>query len=57
MSAKKINVVDKVHTITPNFRQVDVMGGYTAAAGSTFIYSPQLPARLQGKPRWSASRR
>ena len=49
MSAKKINVVDKAHTITPNFRQVDVMGGYTAAAGSTFIYSAQLPPRLQGK--------
>ena len=49
MSAKKINIVDKAHTITPNFRQVDVMGGYTAAAGSTFIYSAQLPPRLQGK--------
>jgi putative membrane-bound dehydrogenase-like protein len=49
MSAKKINVVDKAHTITPNFRQVDVMGGWTAAAGATFIYSPQLPERLQGK--------
>ncbi|NBN94920.1 MAG: glycosyl hydrolase [Verrucomicrobia bacterium] len=49
MSAKKINLVDKAHTITPNFRQVDVMGGYTAAAGSTFIYSAQLPPRLQGK--------
>ena len=48
MSAKKINVFDKAHTITPNFRQVDVMGGYTAAAGSTFIYSAQLPPRLQG---------
>ena len=49
MTAKKINVVDKAHTITPNFRQVDVMGGYTAAAGSNFIYSAQLPPRLQGK--------
>jgi putative membrane-bound dehydrogenase-like protein len=49
MSAKKINVVDKAHTITPNFRQVDVMGGWTAAAGATFIYSPHLPERLQGK--------
>ena len=48
MSAKKINLVDQAHTITPNFRQVDVMGGYTAAAGSNFIYSAQLPARLQG---------
>jgi putative membrane-bound dehydrogenase-like protein len=49
MSAKKINVEDKVHTITPNFRQVDVFGGYTAAAGSAFIESANLPARLQGK--------
>ena len=48
MSAKRINLVDKAHTITPNFRQVDVMGGWTAAAGSTFIYSSQLPPRLQG---------
>ncbi len=49
MTAKRINTEDKTHTITPNFRQVDVMGGYTAAAGSAFIHSPQLPARLQGK--------
>ena len=48
MTAKKINVEDKCHTITPNFRQVDVMGGYTAAAGSAFIYSANMPARLQG---------
>jgi len=49
MSAKRINQEDKCHTITPNFRQVDVLGGYTAAAGSAFIYSSNLPARLQGK--------
>ena len=49
MTAKRINTEEKTHTITPNFRQVDVMGGYTAAAGSAFIYSDQLPARLQGK--------
>ncbi len=49
MTAKKINVEDKVHTITPNFRQVDVFGGYTAAAGSAFINSGNLPARFQGK--------
>lgn len=48
MTAKRINTEDKTHTITPNFRQVDVMGGYTAAAGSAFIYSENLPARLQG---------
>lgn len=49
LSAKKINVEDMVHTITPNFRQVDVFGGYTAAAGSAFIYSGNMPPRLQGK--------
>lgn len=49
MTAKKINTEEKVHTITPNFRQVDVMGGYTAAAGSNFIESAKLPPRLQGK--------
>ncbi len=49
MTAKRINTEDKTHTITPNFRQVDVMGGYTAAAGSAFIHSDRLPARLQGK--------
>lgn len=49
MTAKKINVEDKAHAITPNFRQVDVFGGFTAAAGSAFIYSQKLPPRLQGK--------
>ncbi|TLD68618.1 c-type cytochrome [Phragmitibacter flavus] len=49
MSAKKINAVDVVHTVTPNFRQVDVFGGFTSAAGSAFIESANLPARLQGR--------
>lgn len=49
MTAKKINTEDMVHTITPNYRQVDVFGGYTAAAGSNLIYSAKLPARLQGR--------
>ncbi len=48
-SAKKINVVEKCHAITPHYRQVDVFGGYTAAAGSAFIESPALPRRFQGK--------
>jgi putative membrane-bound dehydrogenase-like protein len=47
MTAKKINEVEACHTITPNFRQVDVFGGYTAAAGSNFLNSPSLPARFQ----------
>ncbi|MEK0446820.1 MAG: hypothetical protein RLZZ399_2141 [Verrucomicrobiota bacterium] len=49
MSAKKINVVSEAHAITPNFRQVDVFNGYTAACGSSFVYSSKLPARMQGK--------
>jgi putative membrane-bound dehydrogenase-like protein len=49
MTAKKINLEDKAHAITPNIRQVDVFGGYTSAAGSAFIYSANLPPRLQGK--------
>jgi putative membrane-bound dehydrogenase-like protein len=49
MTAKKINVEDKAHAITPNYRQVDVFGGYTAAAGHMFIESASLPARLQGQ--------
>jgi putative membrane-bound dehydrogenase-like protein len=49
MNAKRINVEDKAHAITPNYRQVDVFGGYTSAAGTSFIYSKNLPPRLQGK--------
>jgi putative membrane-bound dehydrogenase-like protein len=49
MTAKRINLVNEAHAITPNYRQVDVMGGYTAAAGSAFIHSANLPPRLQGK--------
>ncbi len=49
MTAKKINTVETAHAITPNYRQVDVFHGFTAAAGSNFIYSKNLPARLQGK--------
>ena len=49
VTAKQINVVSQAHTITPNYRQVDVFNGYTAACGSSFVYSANLPARMQGK--------
>ena len=48
-SAVRINVVSEAHPITPNVRQVDVMGGYTAAAGASFVYSASLPQRVQGR--------
>lgn len=48
MTAKKINTGENAHTITPNYRQVDVFGGYTAAAGSNFLYSARMPPRLRG---------
>ena len=59
MTAKKINLVEQAHAITPNYRQVDVFGamqdsnrhwgGYTAACGSQFMNSANLPARMQNK--------
>jgi putative membrane-bound dehydrogenase-like protein len=49
MTGKRINIEQKAHAITPNYRQVDVFGGYTSAAGSAFISSANLPERLQGK--------
>jgi putative membrane-bound dehydrogenase-like protein len=49
MTAKKINVVNEAHAITPNYRQVDVMHGYTAACGSSFMNSKNLPERMQNK--------
>jgi putative membrane-bound dehydrogenase-like protein len=48
-SATRINLVAEAHPITPNVRQVDVMGGYTAAAGSALVYSASLPSRMQGR--------
>ncbi|RBP44242.1 putative membrane-bound dehydrogenase-like protein [Roseimicrobium gellanilyticum] len=49
VTARKINVVDKCHAITTNYRQVDVFGGYTSAAGSAFIESDRMPERFRGK--------
>ncbi len=39
----------RMHPNTPNVRQVDWFGGYTAAAGHNFMLSDALPPRLQGK--------
>jgi putative membrane-bound dehydrogenase-like protein len=39
----------RIHPNTPNVRQVDQFGGYTAGAGHTFMVSDALPPRLQGK--------
>jgi putative membrane-bound dehydrogenase-like protein len=49
LTAKSLKPGARMHPNTPNVRQVDAMGGYTAAAGHTFMYSDALPARLQGK--------
>jgi putative membrane-bound dehydrogenase-like protein len=38
----------RIHPNTPNVRQVDWFGGYTAAAGHAFMVSDALPPRLQG---------
>jgi hypothetical protein len=54
MTAKKINVVDTCHTITPNFRQVDVFGGYTAACGSASFTVMLCRSVSKARP-WSAS--
>ncbi len=49
LSANRINTTDRLHPNTPNVRQVDVMGGWTAAAGHTFTSGLGLPPRLRGK--------
>jgi putative membrane-bound dehydrogenase-like protein len=48
-SAKSLAPGMRMHPNTPNVRMVDNFGGYTAAAGHTFMVSDALPARLVGK--------
>jgi putative membrane-bound dehydrogenase-like protein len=48
-SARSMAPGMRMHPNTPNVRQVDVFGGYTAAAGHTFMVSDALPPRLQAK--------
>jgi putative membrane-bound dehydrogenase-like protein len=43
MSAKMIADSPKFHPITPNIRQVDAFGAYTAGAGHTFATSDNFP--------------
>lgn len=47
VSARRVSESDRIHAITPNLRQVDVFGGYTAGAGHNFIGGEGLPARFQ----------
>ena len=49
LTAKRINTIDKLHPNTVNVRQVDVLGGWTSAAGHAFINSSALPERLRGQ--------
>jgi putative membrane-bound dehydrogenase-like protein len=48
-SAWAMAVGMRMHPNTPNVRQVDQFGGYTAAAGHAFMDSDALPPRLKGK--------
>ena len=43
MTAKMIASSSTFHPITPNIRQVDVFGGYTAGAGHSFALSDAFP--------------
>ncbi len=44
ISAKMIADTPSIHPITPNIRQVDVFGGYTAGAGHALATSDNFPA-------------
>ncbi|MEN8693814.1 MAG: PVC-type heme-binding CxxCH protein [Akkermansiaceae bacterium] len=48
-SAVLISSSPTFHPITPNIRQVDVFGGYTAAAGHAFANSANFPESWRGK--------
>ena len=49
LSAKMVASSSTFHPITPNIRQVDVFGGYTAAAGHAFANSDNFPESWRGK--------
>lgn len=54
MSAKMIASSATFHPITPNIRQVDVFGGYTAGAGHAFATSAQFPESMRNKTAFVA---
>ncbi len=49
MSAKMVASTPKFHPITPNIRQVDAFGAYTAGAGHAFANSHAFPESWRGK--------
>jgi len=49
LTAKSIANTKIFQPITPNVRQVDVFGGYTAAAGHAFANSDNFPESWRGK--------
>ncbi|MEZ5324686.1 MAG: ThuA domain-containing protein [Verrucomicrobiales bacterium] len=49
MSAKMVASTPKFHPITPNIRQVDAFGAYTAGAGHAFANSDAFPESWRGK--------
>jgi uncharacterized protein len=49
LTAKSIANTEMFQPITPNIRQVDVFGGYTAAAGHAFANSDNFPESWRGK--------
>ncbi len=48
MTAKPLAPGLRIHPNTPNVRQADVLGGYTAAANHRLMESDALPDRLRG---------
>ena len=49
MTAKMIASSSTFHPITPNIRQVDVFGGYTAGCGHAFALSDAFPPSYRNK--------
>lgn len=54
LSAEMIANTATFHPITPNIRQVDVFGGYTAAAGHALATSANFPPSLRNRSAFVA---